>query len=156
MKNKQGIIIAFIVVVLLVLIYVFFISPSNSETVQNRNLEMEEEFAELMAEVVQEQAEQGVVFSVKEIRVLDYTTRVQGRIVLECEELDYETDELIIESIANKLFTEYPNEFAEGSGGDSRVDVEGCSISESSSDGIIFIPHTTEWLIVDGFYDYKI
>ncbi len=118
-----------------------------------RNADMEQRFTEIMDEVIQEQSQKGISISVEEIEVLNLAGRLQGHIVLSCEKMNYEADREIIGTIADKLIAEYPNEFSEGSERDSWVDIQGCSESGSSPDGVNTYYHTTTWRISDGYYD---
>ncbi len=120
------------------------------------NTEMEQKFTEIVNKVIQEQSQNGITISVKEIEVLNLAGEVQGSITLNCEKMDYETDRAIIESIANKLFVEYPDDFAEGSQRDSWVDINGCSETGSSPDGINTYYHTTTWEISDGHFEASV
>jgi prophage tail gpP-like protein len=103
---------------------------------------MEEGFTEILNEVVQEQSREGITISVKEIKVLNLAGRSQAAIILDCGDISYEEEDKIIESIANKLFGEYPTEYAENSERDSWVDVE-CD-------------YDMGWRISDGIYDMLI
>lgn len=84
---------------------------------------MEQGFSEIVDEVIQEQSQKGIVISVEKIEVLNLAGKLQGSINLNCESMDYEIEEGIIDSIAKKLFSEYPDEFADGSERDSWVNV---------------------------------
>lgn len=130
--------------------------PECEKYMSTRNAKMEEEFNEIMNEVINEQSQKGVTFSVENIEVINLAGRLQGSIDLSCEKFEFETDESIIQSIANKLFLKYPNEFANGSERDSLVDVRGCSETGGSPDGINTYSRTTEWRISDGYYNFAI
>jgi len=107
-----------------------------------RNAKMEQELASIMNEVIQEQSQKGVTISVKKIRIINLAGRLQGSIGLNCEDMNYETEEAMIGNIASKLFTEYPNEFAKGSERDSWIDVT-CN-------------HDNGWSISQGHYGMRI
>jgi hypothetical protein len=115
-----------------------------------RNAQMEQKFAEIVNQVIQEQAQKGVTISASDIMVLNLAGKVQGFITLNCTAGSYELDNNITESIADKLFLAYPNDFTEGSKRDSWVDVAGCSQMGSSPDGVNTYYHTTTLRISDG------
>ena len=126
--------------------------PECEKYIFTRNTEMELGFTEILNEVIQEQSQKGVTISIREIKVLNLVRRVQGFVKLNCEEMNYEADRAIIESVANKFFEAYPNEFAEGSERDSWIDISGCSEMGTSPDGINWYSHTTTWRISYGSY----
>lgn len=130
--------------------------PECEKYIFTRNAKMEEGLREIIDEVIKEQSQKGITITAENIEVLNLVGRLQGNIDLVCETLNHETDEEIIKSIADKLFLKYPNEFAEGSERDSWVNVRGCSETGSSSDGINFDKHTTQWVISNGYYDFRI
>jgi hypothetical protein len=118
------------------------------------NANMKEELNEIMKEVIQEQSVKNIIISVESIEVVGAGS--QGFIVLGCEKLDLETDRSIIKSIADRLFSKYPDKLAEGSGRKSSIDVVGCSESGSIPDGVNIFYHPTQWVISDGNYDYRV
>ncbi len=127
--------------------------PECEKYIFTPNTEMEQKFKEIVNQVIQEQSQKGVTISVEKIEVLNLAGKVQGFITLDCEKMTYESDRMIIESIANKLFVEFPNDFAEGSERDSWVDINGCSEMGTSPDGINTYYHTTTWRISEGYFD---
>lgn len=115
--------------------------PECKKYIFTNNIEMEQEFTEIVNKVIQEQSQKGTVISVKEIEVLNLAGKVQGFIDLECSDIKSEKESEIIGSIANRLFVKYPNDFAEGSERDSWVDVR-CA-------------YRLGWGISDGYYGRK-
>jgi len=128
--------------------------PKCEKYIFTRNAKMEQGISQVMDELILEQ--KGTI-SVSEIEVLNLAGRLQASMELDCEEeISFEAEEKIIESLANKLFKKYPNEFAEGSEKDSRVEVRGCSKTGSSPDGINTYYSQTDWGIFDGQVDIRI
>lgn len=118
--------------------------------------EMKQGITEIINQVIQEQTQKGIDISIENLEVRKYGERRDGTIRLNCEEIDYESDEAMIGSIADKLFEKYPNYFAEGNSKDYSVSIVSCSKMESSSDGVSVYSSKTVWRIQDGFYDYSI
>jgi len=117
--------------------------PECEKYIFTRNDKLESGFTEIVDAVIQEQSSKGIMVSVEEIEVLNLVGRLQGFIKLNCnEDMNYEIEEEVIESIANKLFVKYPDEFAEGSERDSWVDVN--------------CVYDLGWRISDGYYDILI
>jgi hypothetical protein len=130
--------------------------PECEKYIFTRNAKMEEEFNEIMREVINEQFQKGVIFSVENIEVINLAGRLQGSIDISCDKLGFETDESIVQSIAKKLFLRYPDEFGEGSERDSWVNVESCSETGGSPEGVNTYYRPTLWKIRNGYYDFAV
>lgn len=121
------------------------------------NLEMEQNLTEIVTNVIQEQSKKGVVISIQNISVINLYGKVQGDVRLTCnKELNFTDDESIVESIAQKLFVRYPDDFAKGSKRDSWVDVHGCSVTSSSPDGVNSYSSKTTMTIAGGSVHWRI
>ena len=73
---------------------------------------------------------------------------------LDCENLEFETEEDIIEKIVSKLVEKYPEDYGEN--GELWLDIETCSQSGSSPDGIETVYRPTQWIISNGNYGQRI
>lgn len=104
------------------------------------NEKMTNKLIEIIDEVIQEQSQKGIIFSVGNVRIINLTGRVEGLVDLECsgESINYEIEKEIISNIADKLFAEYPDDFAEDSIRDSFVNID--------------ISCGNDWRISDGYY----
>jgi len=119
--------------------YVPEIFPECLEYIGNRDSTKEEVFREIVNTVIQEQFQNGVTFSIEEIQVISLAGKTQGFIKLNCnDDINYETEEDIIESISNKLSARYPKEYSEGYTNPSWTDVH-CN-------------HGMGWRISEGYY----
>jgi hypothetical protein len=164
MNNKGGLFLSLVIVGIVLVIgivigVVYFSGEDNSRDEPNtstRNPQIEQEFTEIMDNVVQEQAQKGVTISYENIEVNTIAETLQGSIDLLCDDLDFETDEAIIKSIAEELFTKYPEHFSENSVKQSEVMISSCSQTGSSPDGINTYYSQTRWSIFQGHYDFAI
>ena len=130
--------------------------PGCEKYAWTRNAKMESRLREIVEEAINEQGKESI-FSVGEIEVINLKGRVDGSVHLNCEEtIKGDVEDKLIEIIANRLFLEYPDDFAEGSEKNSEVIVWGCSETGSSPDGIHTYYSPTEWIISEGFYDFAI
>ena len=117
--------------------------PQCKKYIYTNNSEMEKVFANIVNKVIQEQSKNEVSISVEKIQVLNLVAKVQGSIKLKCDKnVDFATEDLIIKSISDNLFVEYPNDFAEESERKSWVDVS-CA-------------YEMGWRIENGHYNMKV
>jgi len=100
--------------------------PQCEKYISTKNIEMTKKFTEIVNQVIQEQSQKGVIISVKEVQVINLVGKVQGSIDLNCQDIDAENENIIIGSIADKLFEEYPDDFFKENERRSWVDVS-CS-----------------------------
>jgi uncharacterized protein YxeA len=114
--------------------------------------EIEEKFLEIINKAIKEQAPQNITIYVEEIKVSNFTEKIEGSITLNCEEISYEEDKKIIESITEKLITNYPDDFAKDSKRYSKVLITGCSVMGAQPDPEMIVYSKTDWIIYKGFY----
>jgi hypothetical protein len=106
------------------------------------NKEMEDGILKIVNKVAEEQSKEGINISVKKIEVFNLAGKVQAIIDLNCDNINHEQENLIIGNIAQKLFDNYPNDFAKGSKRDSWADVN-CK-------------YNLGWGIMGGIYEAKV
>jgi hypothetical protein len=156
-KIVFGIASVLIIVLALIILSVFFGDQTNSHSDIPRNYELESEFSVIINGIFQDHAENGVDISIEKLEVLQRNNSFQGFVELKCgKKLDFDTDQIIISDIANKLFEKYPRELGEESEGNNEVQIMGCSETGSSPDGINTYYQNTRWIISDGMYDFAV
>jgi hypothetical protein len=89
-------------------------------------------------------------YKVQEINHYERSNKDDIKITLACEEISYETEEIVIGILAELLFESYPNEFGLDLDRMSSVDILGCSETGTSPDGEVIYMHKTNWGIFNG------
>jgi len=150
MEKKRTIIGAVILVIIIVGVYSFMTNVEKTES-QHENTKMEGEIRGVIEEVIEEQKQQGIDISINKIETY---SAYQGFVKLDCENLDFDTEEKIIGSIVSKLVERYPEDYGEN--GNLWFDIETCSQTGSSPDGIETYYHPTQWMVSNGEYGQRI
>ncbi|MBT4376839.1 hypothetical protein HOD29_05695 [archaeon] len=155
MKNKK-VLITFGIILAMIIIGGFFftikgekIEPSHEAS--HENIKMEREIRGIIEEVIDEQRQEGIEITID--RLETYNER-QGFVKLGCENLDYDVEEKIMGDISAKLLEKYSEDYGEN--GDLWFDIQTCSQSGSSPDGINTYYSPTEWMFSNGEYGMRI
>ena len=140
MENKT-LIIGIIVILLIAGGAYFYVSNSSKKPTQTT---YEVELTEIINEVVEEQAQEGITISVEGITITEREGEKEGYIELNIVG-DIGNQE-IIEKIQDKLIKKYPNCFADDSGCERHVEVK------LSYDGEL----NSYWLILEDLIDMRV
>ena len=138
-----------IIILIVIGVLIYFYLPNqniNKEISMHENPTMESEMRLAVTEVIDEQKQKGIEISLESI---DTYSEHQGYVKLGCEsKIDFEIDWDIAEKIINKLVEKYPEKYGED--GKYWFDIEGCSVSGTSPNGVNTYYHPTVWQVSNG------